>query len=443
MRTKSMTVKNGELYVGAYRLAELAEKYQTPLYVYDETGIIDKINIFKKYFKSSKFDCEIVYASKAFLAPYLCKLLAKHNFCIDAVSVGDLYLIDKSGFPRNRILLHGNNKLEDELALAIDMEIEYIVVDSFTELVRLEQLAAQKHKHINTLFRINPGVYTDTHAYIETALLSSKFGESIYDEAIIEKVVEFYRHSQYLHLDGFHSHIGSQINNPQSFIAEAQTMVSFIKRFVQKYQMPIDVLNLGGGFAIKYLKDDVEINLKMVLTEIIRTVESGIQKNELKLKKLMIEPGRSLVGDSGFTLYRVGLLKKTFGGKKYIFVDGGMSDNIRPALYKAKYTVEVANRVAKSEDDYFQYPSYDFYDVVGKCCESGDIISESVNIGEVHKNDTLVVYATGAYCYSMSMNYNGLLRGAVIFVKDNEIKEVIKRQTLDDLVATCNFEVEE
>ncbi|HOA78811.1 MAG TPA: diaminopimelate decarboxylase [Bacilli bacterium] len=443
MRTKSMTVKNGELYIGDFSLSELSARYRTPLYVYDEEGIIEKINIFKEYFRSDKFATEIVYASKAFLAPYLCKILAGRDISIDAVSVGDLHLIEKSGFPNNRILLHGNNKSNGELEKAVEMGVEYVVVDSYTELARLKDLSEKKEKHINTLFRINPGIYADTHAYIETSLLSSKFGESIHDEEIIDKVVDIYRRAKYLRLDGFHCHIGSQINNPKSFIAAAQTMLNFTKRFAQKYGMEVDVLNLGGGFAIKYLENDAEVDLRWVLTEIIKTVESRVEKYGLKLKKLMIEPGRALVGDSGFTLYRVGLLKKTFGGKKYIFIDGGMSDNIRPALYQAKFTVEVANRVAEPDDDSDPYPSFNFYDVVGKCCESADIIAEAVNIDEVRIGDIIVVYATGAYCYSMSMNYNGLQRGAVIFVKGDKITEAIRRQSLDDLVATCDFGVTE
>lgn len=438
MHTKSMVVKGGELYVGAYRLSELAEKYKTPLYVYDEIGIANKIQIFKKHFKSTEFDCEVIYASKAFLAPYMCRLLANNGFGIDAASMGDLYLISKSGFPANKIIFHGNNKSEQELICALDMGIEYIVVDSYSELVRLEKIARQKRCTAHTLFRINPGIHADTHAYIETSLLSSKFGESLYDEETLDKIAFVYRNSDYIKFHGFHAHIGSQITNPQSFTALAKTMVSFMKGFTGKHNLSADVLNLGGGFAIKYTKDDPDLRLDRVLTQIVKTTETALVKAGLKIKKLMVEPGRSLVGDSGFTLYKVGLLKKTFGGKKYAFIDGGMADNIRPALYQAKYTVEVANRVAAAPD--ILIPP-DFYDVVGKCCESGDIIAEGVNISEIHKGDTIIVYSTGAYCYSMSMNYNGLQRGAVIFVNGKNITEAIRRESLEDLVATCNFEV--
>jgi len=437
-----MKVIDGKLYVGKYSLEYLADTYKTPLYVYDEIGILDKIKTFKKYFKSKKLNCEVIYASKAFLAPYLCLLLEKEGFGIDAVSLGDMYIIKRSNFPMNRVILHGNNKSVDELTFAIDENVEYIVVDSYNELVTLEKLATEKQKQVNTLLRVNPGIHADTHAYIETSLLSSKFGESIHDEAILQKIVSVYQNSKYLNLAGFHAHIGSQINNPKSFTFEVKVMLEFIRRFQEKFNFKINTLNLGGGFGIKYLDDDKEIKLDEMLTEIIKSVEEGIEKYNLEIKKLMIEPGRSLVGDSGFTLYKCGGIKKTFGGKKYIFIDGGMADNIRPALYQAKYTIEVANRIKKDVDEVEEYNHLlSVYDVVGKCCESGDIIAQNVNIKEVYPNDTIVVYCTGAYTYSMSMNYNGLTRGAVIFVNNEKITEVIKRESLEDLVKTYNFEV--
>ena len=443
MKTKSMQVINGELYMGDFKLSDLAKQYKTPLYVYDEEGILDKIETFKKHFVSEQFECEIIYASKAFIAPYLCKILETHHFGIDAVSAGDMYLIKKSGFPMNRVVLHGNNKSDEELELGIDLGLEYIIVDSYSELVKLERIASQKQKRVNTLFRINPGIHAHTHAYIETSLLSSKFGESIHDEEIINRIISIYKNSEFLHLDGFHAHIGSQINNPKSFVAEAKTMMNFIRRFQERSQIVINTLNLGGGFGIKYTDDDLEINLEWILKEIIKTVEHGILKNGLSIKKLMIEPGRSIVGDSGITLYTCGGMKTSFGGKRYLCIDGGMADNIRPALYQAKYTVGVADRTTHiDEDDYDYTLKYEFFDVVGKCCETGDIVAENVNLGEVHKNDTIVVYATGAYCYSMSMNYNSLLRGGVIFVKKDKVKVAIKRQTYEDLVHTCNFDVE-
>ncbi len=437
-----MYVKDGNLYLGNYSLEDLRKMYQSPLYVYDEAGIENKIKIFKDNFKSDKFECEIVYASKAFIAPYLCNILNREGLSIDAVSKGDLYLINKSKFPMNKVILHGNNKSTEELNMGIDLGVEYIIVDNYRELQRLEKIVEERKTHVNTLFRINPGIQAETHEYIGTGTMSSKFGESIHDEEILGKIMKVYNRCEYLNLEGFHSHIGSQINNPVSFVAATKTMLNFIRRFEARHNHRVETLDLGGGFGIKYLDQDIEIDLVKILSAIVSTVEEEIAKRDLSIKKLMIEPGRSIVGDSGFTLYEVGGLKTTFAGKKYIFIDGGMADNIRPALYGAKYTVEVANKIKDNLDDDEKYENLlNFYDVVGKCCESGDIISLDTWVPEVKVGDTIIVYATGAYTYSMSMNYNGLTRGAVIFVKGDKITEVIKKESLEDLVKTCNFEV--
>ena len=434
MKTKSMSIKNNEIYIGKFKASELAKTYKTPLYVYDETGIIDKIETFKKYFVSSKYECQTVYASKAFLAPRMCEILAKYGFGIDAVSAGDLHLINKSHFPMELVVLHGNNKSDEELDLAIDLGVGYIVVDSLDELVRLEKIASRFKKKVKTLVRVNPGIDAHTHAYIETSTLNSKFGESIYDKEIFVKMAEIYKRSEKLLFEGFHSHIGSQINRPDSFIAQGKTMGKFVLEFVKETGLNVKVLNMGGGFAIKYLDSDTEIDLKDMLTKMVKNIEEIFENENVGLEKIMIEPGRSLIGDSGVTLYTAGTSKTTYGGKKYVFVDGGMPDNIRPALYQAEYSVDIANRVLSD--------NVEARDVVGKCCESGDIISTDIMLGEVKEKDTIIVYSTGAYCYSMSMNYNGLVRGAVVFVNDDKCHVAIKRQAYDDLVATCVFKEE-
>lgn len=434
MKTLRMNEKNNELYLGNIALSELVKTHPTPLYVYDEAGIVDKISQFKTHFKSSKFACETIYASKAFLAPYLCDILAKHQLGIDAVSAGDLYILKQSQFPMDKVVLHGNNKSDEELMMAIQYEVGLIVVDNINELRRLNRLANQVQKTIPTLFRVNPGISAHTHAYIETALLSSKFGESIYDFEQMEKIHQIYHDSPYVKLLGFHAHIGSQINTPSSFTKSAKTMLDFVQKFEQKFSMKVSVLNLGGGFGIKYLDSDKEIKLPDMLKKLVKTVEQGVKEKQLSITKVMIEPGRSIVGDSGFTLYQCGGTKKTLGGKNYLFIDGGMADNIRPALYQAKYTVKVANRTQQN----INYET-SRYDVVGKCCESGDIIAKDVPFSQVEEGDTIIVFSTGAYCYSMSMNYNGLQRGEVVFIKDDEVHVAIKKESLDHLIATCHF----
>ncbi|MGD9886915.1 MAG: diaminopimelate decarboxylase [Bacilli bacterium] len=434
MKTYAMKEINNELYVGEVALSKLAKEHPTPLYVYDEAGIEDKINQFQTHFVSNHFVCETVYASKAFLAPYLCDMLQKAGFWIDAVSLGDLYLIKKSRFPIERVVFHGNNKSDEELKMAIDDHVGLIVVDNLNELKRLIKLVEKVKVPVRTLFRVNPGISAHTHAYIETALLSSKFGESIYDFDKMKEIAKLYQSTPNLQLLGFHAHIGSQINTPSSFTKSAKTMLDFVEKFQNETSLKVSVLNLGGGFGIKYLDSDQEINLPIMLKKLVKTVEKTIKDKPIHLDMLMIEPGRSIVGDSGFTLYRCGGVKHTFGGKNYLFIDGGMADNIRPALYQAKYTVNVANRFHQEINN-----DTPCYDVVGKCCESGDIIAKDVKISAVQEGDTMIVFSTGAYCYSMSMNYNGLTRGEVVFVKDHQVKVVIAKESLDHLVSTCVF----
>ncbi|MDD2258697.1 MAG: diaminopimelate decarboxylase [Bacilli bacterium] len=431
MKTYSMKEIDNELYLGKFRLSDLAKEYKTPLYVYDELGINNKIDIFKKSFISDSFITTIVYASKAFLAPYLCKLLENKGLSIDAVSIGDLLLLKQAKFPMERVIFHGNNKSIEELNLCLDLNVKYIVIDSLRELKRLDILTQEKKIKCNTLFRVNPGIEAHTHEFIQTSLLDSKFGESINDSLIFEKIVDIYKHSPYLFLKGFHAHIGSQINVSSSFGKEVEVLLDFIEMFQKVNGYNVRVLDIGGGFGIKYLDTDTPLDLEETLQNVVKIVENKMKTRGLFIEELLIEPGRSIVGDSGITLYTCGGSKQTFSKKNLCIVDGGMADNIRPALYRANYSVDIANRVNGSE----KY----VYDVVGKYCESGDIIARNVILGKVKDKDIIVTHSTGAYCYSMSSNYNGSLRPAVIFVKDDKVKEAIKRETYEDLAKTYIF----
>ncbi|MDY0363721.1 MAG: diaminopimelate decarboxylase [Bacilli bacterium] len=431
MKTYSMKEIDNELYLGKFRLSDLAKEYKTPLYVYDELGINNKIDIFKKSFISDSFITTIVYASKAFLAPYLCKLLENKVLSIDAVSIGDLLLLKQAKFPMERVIFHGNNKSIEELNLCLDLNVKYIVIDSLRELKRLDILTQEKKIKCNTLFRVNPGIEAHTHEFIQTSLLDSKFGESINDSLIFEKIVDIYKHSPYLFLKGFHAHIGSQINVSSSFGKEVEVLLDFIEMFQKVNGYNVRVLDIGGGFGIKYLDTDTPLDLEETLQNVVKIVENKMKTRGLFIEELLIEPGRSIVGDSGITLYTCGGSKQTFSKKNLCIVDGGMADNIRPALYRANYSVDIANRVNGSE----KY----VYDVVGKYCESGDIIARNVILGKVKDKDIIVTHSTGAYCYSMSSNYNGSLRPAVIFVKDDKVKEAIKRETYEDLAKTYIF----
>lgn len=432
MLTKSMKVINNELYVGKYKVSDLADAFLTPLYIYDEVHLRSKLDTFNKYFKSNKYECVTVYASKAFLAPYLTNIIKEYNMGVDSVSIGDLYLLEKANFPISKIVMHGNNKSHEELRYAINHDIGLLVLDSLEETIEVDELTKELEKDINLLLRVNPGIEAHTHEYIKTSLLNSKFGESIFDDKKIEHIIDKCRDNPHMKLLGFHAHIGSNINTPESFVDEAKTMMNFISDVKVKYQFDTKVLNLGGGFGIKYLDSDPEVDLELILKLITSTVDKLSTELNINLDKLMIEPGRSIVGDAGFTVYKVGGTKTTYGGKKYVFVDGGMTDNIRPALYKAKYKAMIANR--------FNVGEATLCDVVGKCCESGDIIATDTVLTETVKDDYLVTFATGAYGYSMSSNYNGALKNAVIFVREDEVNMAIRKENLNDLVKTSIFE---
>lgn len=422
MKPMNLKIQNNELYLHDYALTELAKEYQTPLYVYDEVELVEKMRLFKQYFRSPKFDTDIVYASKAFLVPEMAKLVASEGLLMDAVSLGDLYVALKAGFPMEHIVFHGNNKSIEELQFAIKHHVGIIVVDNLHELELLENLSGSTE--VKTLFRINPGIDTHTHKYIQTALYVSKFGESIYDDQMIDKVMKAYRKCSNVKLLGFHAHIGSQIKDLKPFLLCVNKMISFTKEVCDKYQVTLTHLNLGGGFGISYQENEQTFDLGLGLTKIVKRIESKCRELAFPLQKVMIEPGRSIVGNAGITLYECGIIKHTFGGKNYVFIDGGMTDNIRPALYQAVYSVDVANKIMS--DKIIKV------DVAGKCCESGDVIARDVMIPQTDIGDILVVYATGAYTYSMSSNYNNLTKPAVIFV-GKDVKVVSKRQTLEEL----------
>lgn len=428
MKTKTTTLINQELALGSYPLTSLAKVYGTPLYLYDEDQIRDKIGTFQADFRSPRFATEIIYASKAFLVPYICTLMREAGCGMDAVSLGDLHLMKKVGFPMEHVVLHGNNKSRDEHLFALKNHVGTLVVDHLDELKALDKLATEEKMTQGILLRVNPGIEAHTHEYIQTSKIDSKFGESIFDEARMTEMIHICQTSTSLHLEGFHAHIGSNIHTPEAFIHEIEILLAFVRRVRDLTGFETTVLNLGGGFGIQYIDSDPKVDLSKLLLAMIKTLEKYIKELDLKIQKIMLEPGRSIVGDAGMTLYTVGAVKTIYTGKKYVFVDGGMTDNIRPALYKAKYTVDVANRP-------YQTPTQ-VVDVVGKCCESGDIIATNIEMSEVKTGDTLVVYSTGAYGYSMASNYNGALKGEVLFVRNDKIKVASHRESLDDLLNT-------
>ena len=407
------------LKIGGVKVTNLASRFKTPLYVYDQSEIENTLSIFKNNFKSKKFPTKIIYASKAFQTVHMVNLVARFGLGIDVVSSGELFTATKSQMPRGMIYFHGNNKSHEELDLAFKLGIEHIICDNFMELEVISALAHKYQQKMNIMLRLNVGIKAHTHKYIITSHTNSKFGFAINSEEC-KKCLNLLANDRNLKFEGVHTHIGSQIFDLSGWYASIDKLVKYLKTFDQ----PL-VLNIGGGFGIKYTEEDQPIPIAESLKLLIDNVEKNLLKHNVTIKELMIEPGRSIIGSAGSTLYTVGYQKQT-PEKLYYFVDGGMSDNLRPSLYQAKYECDIATKM--------DAPKINKVTVAGKCCESGDILIEECMLPDVKQGDILIVYTTGAYGYSMSNQYNKNLIPGVVFVKDGVAYEVIRRQTLEDLL---------
>lgn len=428
----SSEIINGVLHIGGISVEKLRDEYGTPLYIMDQKLIEDNMKKYKEYFVSEKFKTQVIYATKAFLNIGMCQLVNKFGLGVDAVSDGELFTIKHSGFPMENVYMHGNNKSDLELEMCIDYGVGTIIVDSFSELKKLEEICRIKKEKVKVLLRVNPGIEAHTHEYIKTSKDSSKFGETIYEDKIYDIIKEFQK-SEYVELLGFHCHIGSQIFDTKAFYEEIETMMKFIETVKEKLNFNTRVLNLGGGFGIYYVQGDKELNIPHIMKKMVEILENKLDEYEISLEKVIIEPGRSIVGNAGTTIYTVGGTKITHSGKKYIFVDGGMADNIRPALYQAEYEGCIANKMNEKTSDEVT--------VAGKCCESGDMLIKDTFMAEAQAGDILAVATTGAYNYSMASNYNRLRKPAVVLVKDGKSRLLVRRETYEDLIRNdVNFE---
>lgn len=416
---------DGVLSIGGIKVTELADKYQTPLYVMDLELIEENINKYKKYFKSELFNGKIVYASKAFLCKEMCKIVDKYGIDIDAVSGGELYLIHNSGIDMKKVHMHGNNKSIEELNMCLDYNIGSIIVDGKDEIEKLSKLCKEKDKKIDALLRINVGIDAHTHEYIKTSKHNSKFGESIFDKDFVTIVKRIANDSNII-FRGFHCHIGSQIFDTEAFFEEIKILVEQCKKFKEEYGIEIKDLDLGGGFGVYYSQADRPLEIENFMTSLIKYTEKILHEENVEIENLYIEPGRSIVANAGTTIYTIGGKKETYGGIKYIFIDGGMTDNIRPALYQAKYEAEIGNKLNEKEKEVVT--------IAGKCCESGDVLIKNIEISKGEVGDFLVIPTTGAYGYAMANTYNKVPRPPVVFVKDGKDKLVIRRETYEDLL---------
>ena len=420
-----MTVENGELNISGVGVSELKAQYGTPLYVYDENMLVNQCRTFINNFKSSKFNTEVLYASKAFSCLEVLRIASREGLGVDVVSLGEIHTAYKAGYDMRRAYFHGNNKTREELQYALEVGVGTIVIDNDYEYEMINEIVRESGNTVDVLLRINTGIDAHTHEYIKTAKDDSKFGYSVYDETIYDLIADINNQSN-LNFVGFHSHIGSQIFEKTSFFEAVKVVMEFTKKVQERLGLTISVLNLGGGFGVYYTEEDRPFELAEFLREYIEVVERESDNFDLDLTKVVIEPGRSLTCNAGSTLYSVGGVKKTFAGREYVFVDGGMADNPRYALYKAKYEAMLANKMNQEADT--------TYTVAGKCCESGDMLVMDAKLPKAEQGDLLLVSSTGAYNYSMSSNYNRLPKLPVVFVKDGTSRLVVKGETLEDLI---------
>ena len=419
----------GHLEIGGCDAVDLAKNFGTPLYVFDEKYIRDMMRVYRDTIeKEYGGNGLVLYASKAFSCMAIYRIAAQENIGVDVVSGGELYTAVKAGFPAEKIYMHGNNKLLRELEFAVDAGVGTIVVDSYDEADMLDDIAKAKGVEQNVLIRINPGVEAHTHAFVQTARTDSKFGFSISD-GTAEKMSAYILKKEHLNLKGYHCHIGSQIFEKQSFVLAAQKAMDFMAIIKSDLGFEADTLNIGGGFGIWYTDDDAKISVDgyaAYLEALISAVKGKASELGLKRPYLLIEPGRSIVGEAGITLYTVGAIKDIPGIKKYVAIDGGMFDNPRYALYQSKYTVLLANRADEACTEKVT--------IAGKCCESGDLIAVVVPLPEAERGDIAAVLSTGAYNYSMASNYNRNFIPPAILVHGGKAEYIVKPQTYDDLV---------
>ncbi len=418
--------EQGHLSIGGCDTVQLAEQFGTPLYVMDENQIRSNCRRYQSSFeKHYRGRGMTVYASKAFNCKAICRIIEEEGLGLDVASGGELYTAIQAGFPAERIHFHGNNKTEQEIRLALDYEIGHFIADNLTELQTIDRLAKEAGKVAHVSLRVKPGIDAHTHSFIQTGQIDSKFGFALETGEAMEAVEAALKYRN-IDLKGVHCHIGSQIFESSPFVLAAEVMLQFIADIKAKTGIEIEELNLGGGFGIHYAKDDAPLPYDQYMELVSTAVFRKCEELDLKVPFIFIEPGRSMVGEAGITLYHIGGIKHIPDIRTYVSVDGGMTDNPRYILYQAKYTALIANKANQ--------PAETKVTIAGKCCESGDLIQEDAMIQEPQVGDVLAVLSTGAYNYSMASNYNRNPRPAVVMVKDGNPRVVIRRESYEDLI---------
>lgn len=422
----TMTIDTkGHLVIGGCDAVKLAQEYGTPLYVLDEAALRSQAREYRQAFTRYLPGSEVIYAGKALLNTAICRIMAEESLSLDVVSGGELYTALVAGFPTEKIYFHGNNKSEHELSMALDYQVGRIVVDNLYELKLLQDLAASRNTKANILMRITPGVEPNTHSYIQTGQYDSKFGFPAGTKETLA-AIKTAGLMPNLRLWGLHCHIGSQILSLDSFVTATRIMVGFLAEIQESLGIRLTELDLGGGLGIRYHDGDKPPSPGEYAEAISETIIESCTKLELPIPKIMVEPGRSIVGEAGTTLYTIGSIKDIPGVRRYVAADGGMADNPRVTLYQTVYEACLANK-AKDEPR-------ELVTIVGKCCESGDMLIKDIMLPPVESGDILAVFATGAYNYSMASNYNHLPRPAMITVYQGMSEIIVERESYLDLI---------
>jgi diaminopimelate decarboxylase len=417
--------EQGHLEIGGCDTEKLAQQFGTPLYIMDEAHIREICRKYYQSFVKGLENAEVIYASKAFSTLAMCRIIAQEGLGLDVVSGGELYTALQADFPAERIYFHGNNKSLEELAMALKAGVGRIVVDNFYEMNLLNQLAQDMNLSVNILLRITPGIEAHTHEYIQTGQIDSKFGFTL-SNGTADRALDLALSYSNLVVKGIHAHIGSQIFELDSFSHEVQIMIQYMADIYERTGCLLQELNLGGGFGIYYASGDDPAQIEDYAKTVGNALEAACRNHKFPMPKIIIEPGRSIVGTAGTTLYTIGSIKEIPGIRKYVAVDGGMADNPRPALYQARYEAVLANRAAEETAEEVS--------ITGKCCESGDMLIWDINLPKVQSGDLLAVPCTGAYNYSMSSNYNRLVKPAVVLVEGGQADVILKRENHLDIL---------
>jgi len=414
--------KNGHLEIGGCDVVSLAKEFGTPLYVLDEKTIRERCRSYKTSFRAGYPNTDFIYASKALCAAAVLKVISDEGFGFDIVSGGELYTALKSRCNPRRIFFHGNNKSQEELREALDAPVGRIVVDSLSELNELDKLTKAGGHRADVLLRVNPGIEAHTHEYIKTGHIDSKFGIA---KSEILKAVKLIEKMKNVNFRGLHAHIGSQILKVEPFVEEIEVLVNLAAEIYKETKIEVEEINIGGGLGITYV-DEEPPSINSFAEALSQALKKKVAECKVPEPKLILEPGRSIIGNAGVTLYTVGRIKDVQGIRKYIVVDGGMGDNPRPMLYEARYDAIIGNKAQDKRKEKVT--------IAGRYCESGDVLIKDILLQKPEVSDILVVFSTGAYNYSMASNYNRVARPAMVLVANGDASLIVKRESYEDMV---------